>query len=51
LLEPRTPSRRLRARPARFALATATAAVASLSLVLTAAPASAAVNYVALGDS
>jgi len=51
LLEPRTPSRRLRARPARFALATATAAVASLSLVLIAAPASAAVNYVALGDS
>jgi lysophospholipase L1-like esterase len=47
LLEPRILSRR----PARFALATATAAVASLSLVLTAAPASAAVNYVALGDS
>src|SRR5437764_5039467 len=51
LLEPRMLSRRLPARPARFGLATATAAVASLSLVLTAAPASAAVNYVALGDS
>ena len=51
MLEPRTSCRRLSARPARFALATATAAVASLSLVLSAAPASAAVNYVALGDS
>jgi len=52
LLEPRIPSRRrLPARPARFALAAATAATAALSLVLTAAPASAAVNYVALGDS
>jgi len=52
LLEPRIPSRRrLPARPARFALAAATAAAAALSLVLTAAPASAAVNYVALGDS
>ncbi len=52
MLEPRIPSRRrLSARPARFALAAATAATAALSLVLTAAPASAAVNYVALGDS
>jgi len=52
LLEHRIPSRRrLPARPARFALAAATAATAALSLVLTAAPASAAVNYVALGDS
>ena len=51
MLEPRIPSRRLCARPARFALAAATAATAALSLVLTAAPASAAVNYVALGDS
>ena len=52
MLEPRIPSRRrLPARPARFALAAATAATAALSLVLTAAPASAAVNYVALGDS
>jgi lysophospholipase L1-like esterase len=52
LLEPRIPHRRrLTARPARFALAAATAATAALSLVLTAAPASAAVNYVALGDS
>jgi lysophospholipase L1-like esterase len=52
LLEPRIPSRpRFPARPARFALAAATAATAALSLVLTAAPASAAVNYVALGDS
>jgi lysophospholipase L1-like esterase len=51
LLEPRIPYRRLCARPARFALAAATAATAALSLVLTAAPASAAVNYVALGDS
>jgi len=52
LLEPRIPSRRrLPARPARFALAAATAAAAALSLVLTAAPASAAVSYVALGDS
>jgi len=38
-------------RPARLAFAAATAAAAALSLVLTAAPASAAVNYVALGDS
>ncbi|HET7246527.1 MAG TPA: SGNH/GDSL hydrolase family protein [Streptosporangiaceae bacterium] len=45
------PRRRLPARPARFALAAATAATAALSLMLTAAPASAAVNYVALGDS
>jgi lysophospholipase L1-like esterase len=52
LLEPRIPHRRrLSARSARFALAAATAATAALSLVLTAAPASAAVNYVALGDS
>ena len=50
MLEPRIPSRRrLPARPARFAAAAA--AAAALSLVLTAAPASAAVNYVALGDS
>jgi lysophospholipase L1-like esterase len=49
LLEPRTPSRpRLAARPA---LAIAASCVAALSLMLTAAPASAAVNYVALGDS
>ena len=52
MLEPRIPSRRrLPARPARFAVAAATAATAALSLVLTATPASAAVNYVALGDS
>jgi len=52
LLEPRIPSRRrLPARPARFALAAATACMAALALMLTAAPASAAVNYVALGDS
>jgi lysophospholipase L1-like esterase len=52
LLEPRIPPRRrLPARPARFAVAAATAATAALSLVLTATPASAAVNYVALGDS
>lgn len=52
MLEPRIPSRRrLRARPARFALAAATACTAALALMLTAAPASAAVNYVALGDS
>jgi len=38
-------------RPARLAFAAATAAAAALSLLLTAAPASAAVNYVALGDS
>lgn len=38
-------------RPARFVVAAATAATAALSLVLTAAPASAAVNYVAMGDS
>jgi lysophospholipase L1-like esterase len=54
LLEPRVPSRlrgprRLPARPA--ALVLAAAAAAALSLVLTATPASAAVNYVALGDS
>ena len=52
MLEPRTPPRpRPLARPARFALAAATAAVAALPLILTATPASAAVNYVALGDS
>jgi len=51
LLEPRIPPRRLPVRPARFALAAVTAATAALSLLLTAAPASAAVNYVALGDS
>ena len=52
MLEPRIPHRRrLSARSARFALAAATAATAALSLLLTAAPASAAVNYVALGDS
>jgi lysophospholipase L1-like esterase len=52
LLEPRIPSRhRLPARPVRLALAAATACTAALSLLLTAAPASAAVNYVALGDS
>jgi lysophospholipase L1-like esterase len=52
LLEPRTssPPHRL-ARPVRLALAAATSCVAALALVLTAAPASAAVNYVALGDS
>jgi len=51
LLEPRAPFRRLPTRSARFALAAASAATAALSLVLTATPASAAVNYVALGDS
>jgi lysophospholipase L1-like esterase len=51
LLEPRTPSRRRLARPVRLALAAATSCVAALSLVLTATPAGAAVNYVALGDS
>jgi lysophospholipase L1-like esterase len=52
LLEPRIPFRpRPLGRPARLAFAAATAAVAALSLLLTAAPASAAVNYVALGDS
>jgi lysophospholipase L1-like esterase len=52
LLEPRLPGRlRLPARPARLALAAATSCAAALSLVFTAAPASAAVNYVALGDS
>ena len=52
MLEPRIPSRRrFPARPARFAAAAATAVTAALSLVLTATPASAAVNYVALGDS
>jgi lysophospholipase L1-like esterase len=49
LLEPRIPSRPRR--PGRLALAAAIAATAALSLALTAAPASAAVNYVALGDS
>jgi lysophospholipase L1-like esterase len=50
LLEPRVPSRRrLSTLPARLALAAAAASV--VSLVLAAAPASAAVNYVALGDS
>jgi lysophospholipase L1-like esterase len=51
LLEPRTPSRRRLSRPVRLALAAATSCAAALSLVLTAAPAGAAVNYVALGDS
>jgi lysophospholipase L1-like esterase len=52
LLKPRIPHRpRHPARPARLALAAATAIAAALSLVLTAAPASAAVNYVAMGDS
>jgi lysophospholipase L1-like esterase len=53
LLEPRIPARhRPVARPARLALAAAaTSCVAALSLVLTATPASAAVTYVALGDS
>ena len=51
MLEPRAPFRRLPTRSARFALAAASAATAALSLVLTATPASAAVNYVALGDS
>jgi lysophospholipase L1-like esterase len=52
LLEPRIPSRRrLPARPARLAFAAITACTAAFSLVLTATPASAAVNYVALGDS
>jgi lysophospholipase L1-like esterase len=46
LLPPRNPSR-----PARLALAAAIAAATALSLLLTAAPASAAVNYVAMGDS
>jgi lysophospholipase L1-like esterase len=52
LLEPRTPARRrLPVRPVRLALAAVTACTAALALMLTAAPASAAVNYVALGDS
>lgn len=52
MLHRRIPSRpRPLGRPARLAFAAATAAAAALSLVLTAAPASAAVNYVALGDS
>jgi lysophospholipase L1-like esterase len=52
LLEPRIPSRRrLPVRPVRLALTAATACTAALTLMLTAAPASAAVNYVALGDS
>ena len=38
-------------RPARLAFGAAIAATAALSLLATAAPASAAVNYVALGDS
>ena len=58
MLEPRIPHRQRRpagpvrlARPARLAFAAVTAATAALSLVLTAAPASGAVNYVAMGDS
>jgi hypothetical protein len=51
LLELRIPYRRLVARPALFALAATTTDTAALSLVLTAALASAAVNYVALGNS
>lgn len=52
MLHRRIPSRpRPLGRPAPLAFAAATAAAAALSLVLTAAPASAAVNYVALGDS
>ena len=51
MLEPRISPRRLPARPARFALAAITATTAALSLLLTATPASAAVSYVALGDS
>lgn len=52
MLPSRIPHRpRHRVRPARLALAAATAGTAALSLMLTAAPASAAVNYVAMGDS